>query len=166
MQTYRSVSIVHNVAQAGAFVLAQLAIVKHLTRRAQRVLWNALGVVGLDDIRQHKHIVHRLALPRVRPGPRGRMPRTSILSLGASSGASSWMVRIMSSAIRFSMAHFTCKKLSTAGWQKFSGVVAGDMFATPRHVRTKRSRGLHLHPARMSLCCDMPVGCHRMHVAL
>ena len=65
MQTYRSVYIVHNVAHAGALVLAQLAIVKHLTCRAQSVLWNALGVIRLDDIPQHQHIVRRLALPRV-----------------------------------------------------------------------------------------------------
>ena len=37
MQTYRSISIVYNVAYAGALVIAQLAIVKHLTRRAKSV---------------------------------------------------------------------------------------------------------------------------------
>ena len=36
---------------------------------------------------------------------RRRMPRTSALSLGASSGASLRIVSIMSSGIRFSMAH-------------------------------------------------------------
>ena len=65
MQTYRSISIVQNVAQAGALVIGKLAPLILLKNRFQYMSFPLPRFVGVDDIVQHQHKVRRLALPRV-----------------------------------------------------------------------------------------------------
>ena len=61
--TYQFICRVLKVAQAGALVLVQLALLVLVTRRAVRIFSGPVRVVGLDDVRQHQHILRRLALP-------------------------------------------------------------------------------------------------------
>ena len=51
-----------NSAQAGTLVLVQLALLVLVTRRAIRILSGPFLVLGLDNVRQHQHVLHGLAL--------------------------------------------------------------------------------------------------------
>ena len=51
------------VTQASALVLVQIALFVLVTRRAVRIFSGPVRVVGFDNVRQHQHILRRLALP-------------------------------------------------------------------------------------------------------
>ena len=76
IQTYRSVHVVLNVAQAGTLVVSKFALVILLTNAILNMNFLLPRFVGMDDIVQHQHIVRRLALPRVGFGVHTRTDAT------------------------------------------------------------------------------------------
>ena len=60
--TYQIVCRVLNVAQASTLVLFKLVFLVLVTRRAVRIFSSLLRVNGLDNVRQHQHVLHGLAL--------------------------------------------------------------------------------------------------------
>ena len=52
-----------NIAQAGTLVLLQLVLLVLVTRQAVGIFYDPVRVVGLDNVRQHQHVLRRLALP-------------------------------------------------------------------------------------------------------
>ena len=61
-----------DVAQTGALVVGILALVILCTHISLKIIFPLPRFIGMDDIVQHQHIVRRLALPRIRPGPHAR----------------------------------------------------------------------------------------------
>ena len=72
IQTHRTIDLVLNVTQTGTLVVNKLALVILLTDTILNINFLLSRFVGMDDIVQHQHIVRRLTLPRVRPGPHAR----------------------------------------------------------------------------------------------
>ena len=76
IQTYRSVHVVLNVAQAGTLVVCKFTLVILLTNAILNMNFLLPRFVGVDDIVQHQHTVRRLTLPRIRPGVHARTDAT------------------------------------------------------------------------------------------
>ena len=76
IQTYRSVHVVLNVAQAGTLVVCKFTLVILLTNASLNMNFLLPRFVGVDDITQHQHIVRRLARPWVGFGVHARTDAT------------------------------------------------------------------------------------------
>ena len=61
--TYLFIGLVLNSTHTGALVLLQLVRIVLVTRQAVGIFQDLVLVVGRDNVRQHQHVLRRLALP-------------------------------------------------------------------------------------------------------
>ena len=73
------IDLVLNSTHAGTLVLVQLVLIVLVTSQAVGIFYDIVLVNGLDDVRQHQHVLFGLTLPRVGQGSHTRADSTHSL---------------------------------------------------------------------------------------